>query len=64
MNTYEGAKRWIVVWAEDEWHVTESTHRPPSCRWEASRHDGTKSHFGATYLDLLNAIMAAYEPIA
>jgi hypothetical protein len=48
LNSYEG----LVIGKIDDYTVTESSHRPAACRFEASRNDGEPSLFGKTIEDL------------
>jgi hypothetical protein len=48
INSYEG----LDIGGIDDYRVTESNIRPPSCRFEASRQDGEPSLFGKTIEDL------------
>jgi hypothetical protein len=40
----------------DDYHVTECSRRPASFRFEASRHDGEPSLFGATLNEVISEI--------
>ena len=48
INTYEG----LVIGKISDYTVTESSIRPESFRFEASRQDGEPSLFGKTLEDL------------